>query len=188
VTGTGGEVRRGEVKAYFQPTLLQLISRLRSSQKFVSVCIVGCTFILGIYSHSHIFACVTVLFRSVLAWWFYHCHSTPVISWLFTSEIWVSLLDFGCLPPLFQKVISDTSFITGQITSCHPTGTRTFRAQDLLFPRTNSPYGERLFRRLFVPRDPGDRKFPGTFVPSEQKFSIGSFRSWERKVLGTKSL
>ena len=66
-------------------------------------------------------------------------------------------------------------------------GTGTFRAQDLSFPRTNSPYGELSFLRLFVPRNfhslrmkvpwnfrsrafsfsgtPGERKFLGTFVP-----------------------
>jgi len=32
-------------------------------------------------------------------------------------------------------------------------GTGTFRAQDLSFPRTNSPYGELSFPRLFVPRN-----------------------------------
>jgi len=30
-------------------------------------------------------------------------------------------------------------------------GTGTFRAQDLSFPRTNSPYGELSFTRVFVP-------------------------------------
>ena len=46
-------------------------------------------------------------------------------------------------------------------------GTGTFRAQDLSFPRTNSPYGELSFPILFVPgnfRSPGT-KVPGTFVP-----------------------
>jgi len=33
-----------------------------------------------------------------------------------------------------------------------------------------------------------ERKFPGTFVPGERKFSIGTFRSWDLKVLDTKSL
>ena len=42
------------------------------------------------------------------------------------------------------------------------TGNGTFRAQDLSFPRTNSPYGELSFPRLFVP---WERKFPGHFVP-----------------------
>jgi len=51
------------------------------------------------------------------------------------------------------------------------TGTGTFRAQDLSFPRTNSPYGELSFPG-FVP---WERKFPGTFVP-------GPFRSRETKV------
>ena len=40
-------------------------------------------------------------------------------------------------------------------------GTGTFRAQDLSFPRTNSPYGN--FRSR-------DFSFPGTFVPMERKF------------------
>jgi len=31
-------------------------------------------------------------------------------------------------------------------------------------------------------------KVPGTFVLGERKFSIGTFCSWERKVLCTKSL
>jgi len=44
------------------------------------------------------------------------------------------------------------------------------------------------FHGTFIP---GEQKFPGTkgpgtFVPPEWKFSIGTFRSWERKVLGTK--
>ena len=42
-------------------------------------------------------------------------------------------------------------------------GTGTFRAQDLSFPRTNSPYGELSFPRLFVPGNL--TKLPGTFVP-----------------------
>jgi len=42
-------------------------------------------------------------------------------------------------------------------------GTGTFRAQDLSFPRTNSPYGE--------------LSFPGPFV-------LGNFRSWGTKVPG----
>jgi len=61
-------------------------------------------------------------------------------------------------------------------------GTGTFRAQDLSFPRTNSPYGELSFPRLFVPRGfvPAERKFPGTFVP-------GSFCSQELSFLGNES-
>jgi len=51
---------------------------------------------------------------------------------------------------------------------------------------------ERKFPGTFVLQE-RERKFrgtkvPGTFVPGERKFSIGIFRSWERKVLGTKSL
>jgi len=49
---------------------------------------------------------------------------------------------------------------------------------------------ERKFPGTFVLRErkgPGT-KVPGIFVPGERKFSIGTFRSWERKVLGTKSL
>ena len=66
-------------------------------------------------------------------------------------------------------------------------GTGTFRAQDLSFPRTNSPYGELSFPRLFVP---GNEKlsflgnesslelsFPGPFV-------LGNFRSRGTKVPG----
>ena len=53
------------------------------------------------------------------------------------------------------------------------TGTGTFRAQDLSFPRTNSPYGELSFPGPFVP---GKRKFLGTFVP-------GTFRSEELSFL-----
>jgi len=57
-------------------------------------------------------------------------------------------------------------------------GNGTFRAQDLWFPRTNSPYGELSFPRLFVLENfrsrgtkvPGNFRslelsFPGTFVP-----------------------
>ena len=46
-------------------------------------------------------------------------------------------------------------------------GTGTFRAQDLSFPRTNSPYGELSFPRLFVPGNFHSRalSFSGTFVP-----------------------
>jgi len=66
-------------------------------------------------------------------------------------------------------------------------GTGTFRAQDLSFPRTNSPYGELSFPRLFVPgtKVPWnesflERKFPGTFVP-------GPFRSRELSFPGNES-
>jgi len=65
-------------------------------------------------------------------------------------------------------------------------GTGTFRAQDLSFPRTNSPYGELSFPRLFVPGN-WERKFPGTrsqalsfsgtFVPGKRKF-LGTFVPW----------
>ena len=59
-------------------------------------------------------------------------------------------------------------------------GTGTFRAQDLSFPRTNSPYGELSFPRLFVP---GERKFLelsflGPFVPR-------NFRSQDFSFSGT---
>jgi len=69
----------------------------------------------------------------------------------------------------------------------HLPGTGTFRARDLSFPRTNSPYGELLFPRLFVPgnfRSLGTKvpwnfrsqalSFSGTFVPGERKF-LGTF-------------
>jgi len=73
-------------------------------------------------------------------------------------------------------------------------GTGTFPAQDLSFPRTNSPYGELSFPGTFVPGPFRSLelsfrgKVPGTFVSVERKSSIGNFRSWERKVLGAKSL
>ena len=56
-------------------------------------------------------------------------------------------------------------------------GTGTFRAQDLSFPRTNSPYGELSFPRLFVP---GNFRslFPGNFRSLEP----GNFRSLGTKV------
>jgi len=64
-------------------------------------------------------------------------------------------------------------------------GTGTFRARDLSFPRTNSPYGQLSFLKLFIPRErkfrsldlsfqgtsvyrtfhSQDFSFPGTFVP-----------------------
>jgi len=47
-------------------------------------------------------------------------------------------------------------------------GTGTFRAQDLSSPRTNSPYGELSFLRLFIP---GNFRSLGTKVPR-------NFRSW----------
>ena len=69
-------------------------------------------------------------------------------------------------------------------------GTGTFRAQDLSFPRTNSPYGELSFLRLFVPRNfhslrmkvPWNFRsrafsFSGTFVLGEQRF-LGTFAPW----------
>ena len=56
-------------------------------------------------------------------------------------------------------------------------GTGTFRAQDLSFPRTNSPYGDLSFPGTFVPQE---RKFPGTFVP-------GPFRSRKLSFLGNES-
>jgi len=68
-------------------------------------------------------------------------------------------------------------------------GTGTFRAQDLSFTRTNSPYGELSFRRLFVPgifalgtKVPWNFRsralsFSGTFVPGERKF-LGTFVPW----------
>ena len=68
--------------------------------------------------------------------------------------------------------------------------TGTFRAQDLSFPKTNSPYGELSFPRLFVPgnfRSLGTKvpwnfrsralSFSGTFVPGERKF-LGTFVPW----------
>jgi len=68
-------------------------------------------------------------------------------------------------------------------------GTGTFRAQDLSFPRTNSPYGELSFPILFVPgnfRSLGTKvpwnfrsralSFSGTFVPR-------TFRSQELSFL-----
>jgi len=65
-------------------------------------------------------------------------------------------------------------------------GTGTFRAQDLSFPRTNSPYGELSFPRLFVP---GNFRSLGTKVPGNES------SLWRTKVLhrdlsflGTKGL
>jgi len=65
-------------------------------------------------------------------------------------------------------------------------GTGTFRAQDLSFPRTNSPYGELSFQRLFVPGELSFPKVPGngTFVPGPFSFS-GTFVPGQRKFLGT---
>jgi len=69
--------------------------------------------------------------------------------------------------------------------------TGTFRAQDLSFPRTNSPY-----RELSCSRDssfpgtfvPGERKFPGTFVPGHCRSRELSFprneSSWELSFPG----
>jgi len=67
-------------------------------------------------------------------------------------------------------------------------GTGTFRAQNLSFPRTNSPYGELSFPRRFVPGNSLGTKVPwnfrsrplsfsGTFVPGERKF-LGTFVPW----------
>jgi len=56
-----------------------------------------------------------------------------------------------------------------------PVGTGTFRAQDLSFPRTNSPYGELSFPRLFV---------PGNFRSRGTKVS-GNFRSMDLSFRGT---
>ena len=70
-------------------------------------------------------------------------------------------------------------------------GTGTFRAQDLSFPSTNSPYGELSFPRLFVP---GERKFLelsflGPFVPgnfnSRGTKVPGNFRSTDLSFSGT---
>jgi len=44
----------------------------------------------------------------------------------------------------------------------------TFHAQDLSFPRTNSPYGELSFWRVFV---------PGNFCSREHSF-LGTFFTW----------
>jgi len=78
-----------------------------------------------------------------------------------------------------------------------PHGTGTFRAQDLSFPRTNSPYGnfrsrdfsfpgnesswELSFPGPFVPRNfrSQDFSFPGTFVPPTILQGIG----YERRQL-----
>jgi len=54
-------------------------------------------------------------------------------------------------------------------------GTGTFRAQDLSFPRTNSPYGELSFQRLSFPRLSLELSFPGPFV-------LGNFHSWGTKI------
>jgi len=46
-------------------------------------------------------------------------------------------------------------------------GTGTFRAKDLLFPKTNSPYGELSFPIRFVP---GELFVPWTFRSQELSF------------------
>ena len=60
-------------------------------------------------------------------------------------------------------------------------------SQELFPPRTKVPENEkaseRKFQGTFVP---GERKFLGE-KSQERKFPIGTIRSWERKVLGTKS-
>ena len=76
-----------------------------------------------------------------------------------------------CLPVNCQLISIVLKSYSKQDLPLAKTGTGTFRAQDLSFPRTNSPYGELSFPRLFVPV-PMERKFPGTFVP-------GPFRSGE---------
>ena len=65
------------------------------------------------------------------------------------------------------------------------TGTGTFRAQDLSFPRTNSPYGELSFptfrsRELSFPGNESswELSFPGPFVPR-------NFRSQDFSFPGT---
>jgi len=66
---------------------------------------------------------------------------------------------------------------------------RNFRSPGTKVPE-NERVWERKFQGTFVPRErkvPGT-KVPGTLVPGERKFSIGTFRSWERKVSGSKSL
>ena len=73
---------------------------------------------------------------------------------------------------------------------------QTFRTQDLSFPRTKGPYGELSFPRnesSRFHRNESSRNFrsQGTKVPGneksrERKFPLGTIRSWERKVLGTK--
>ena len=62
-------------------------------------------------------------------------------------------------------------------------GTWTFRAQDLSFPRTNSPYGDLSFPRLFVNENESERKFQersflGPFV-------LGNFHSLDLSFRGT---
>ena len=64
-----------------------------------------------------------------------------------------------------------------------PGGTGTFRAQDLSFPRTNSPYGELSFPELSFPRlfVPGNFRSLGTIVP----FVLRNFRSLDLSSQGT---
>jgi len=50
---------------------------------------------------------------------------------------------FGIISYVFLPLLCSSN--------CRCQGTGTSRAQDLSFPRTNSPYGELSFRRLFVP-------------------------------------
>jgi len=63
---------------------------------------------------------------------------------LFTFPIWNLNLCVYLVP--FSSSLQDANF-------SYPRqfGTGTFRAQDLSFPRTNSPLGELSFPRLFVP-------------------------------------
>jgi len=51
----------------------------------------------------------------------------------------------------------------------------------------NEKSQEQKFRRTFNERS-WNRKFRGMQKAREQNFFIGTFRSYERKVLGTKSL
>ena len=66
----------------------------------------------------------------------------------------------------------------------------TFVLRERKFPRIKGP-GNDSSRELLFPENESSRerkvprtKVPGNFVPGERKFSIGTFRSWERKGLG----
>ena len=67
-------------------------------------------------------------------------------------------------------------------------GTGTFCAQDLSFPRTNSPYGELSFSKLFFPGTFNESclelSFPGPFVLGNLLLFPGNESSWELSFHG----
>jgi len=67
---------------------------------------------------------------------------------------------------------------------CHAASTGSFRAQELSFPRTNSPYGELLFPRPFVPQPIHSREL-GNKSSGELLFPGGNFSSQDFSFPGT---